>query len=644
MANCLIQDMYTIHFKPDNIDITVEAGTSLMEAAVAAGVHINASCGGAGVCGTCNVLIKSGNVESRRTDKVSPADYEKGVRQSCQSKILSDLVVEIPAASRLEKAVLSREETGIKAGAATALVSGWSFNPPLKKLYLELPPPTMEDNSSDLSRLLKGIQQQYGFNNVSVEFNVAEKLANILRQAEWKVTASLLTDERSLYRLVNLESGDRRSSHYSLAFDIGTTAVRGQLLDLNRGSALAQAIDYNRQISYGEDVISRIAWSQKTGGLKKLQDAVTATINDMIKTLVKQAGIEADDICNVVMAANTVMVQLLLNLDPKYLRLSPYVPTAASPPVVKAASLGIKLAEHAHLYTLPSVASYVGGDIVAGILGTGIYKNEAVTLYIDIGTNGEIVVGNSEWLATASCSAGPTFEGGGIKHGMIATSGAIESFKINPSGLEPEITTIDNVKAKGICGSGIINITAEMLRSGIISQNGKFNMELPTDRLRHGIDGNEYVVARAEETQIGKDIVFTEIDLSNLVRSKAAMFAGCQTLIKSMGSRCAEVERVIIAGTFGSNIDIENAITIGLLPDLPRDRFIFIGNGSLLGARLTSFSEELLRDGQKIASMMTNIELSENTDFMSNYMAAMFLPHTHAELFPSVIINKGSES
>ncbi len=642
MADSLPQDMYKVHFEPDNIETAVEEGANLMETAVSAGVHINASCGGAGVCGTCNVLIKSGQVESRRTDKVSKGDYEKGVRQSCQSKVLSDLIVEIPVESRLEKAVLSREQSDIKTQAA--LVSGWSFDPPLKKLYLELPPPTMEDNSSDLSRLLRGIRQQYGLDGVSADYYVVDKLANTLRQADWKVTASVFTDEKSFCRLVNIEGGDGRSKHFSLAFDIGTTAVRGQLLDLNQGIVLAQAIDYNRQISYGEDVISRIAWSQKADGLKKLQAAVVATVNDMIKALVKQAKIKTTDICNLVVAANTVMVQLLLNLDPKYLRLSPYVTTAGNPPPVKASLMGIELAEYVYLYTMPSVASYVGGDIVAGILGAGVYKDSAVTLYIDIGTNGEIVVGNSEWLATASCSAGPTFEGGGIKHGMIATTGAIEGFSIKPSDLEPVIITIDNAKPKGICGSGIINMTAEMLRSGVISRNGKFNMDLPTDRLRHGADGNEYVVVAAQDTQIGKDIVFTEIDLSNLIRSKAAMFAGCQTLIKSMGSRCAEVDRVIIAGTFGSNLDIENAVTIGLLPDLPRDRFVFIGNGSLLGARLASFSEELLRDGQKIAAMMTNIELSENADFMANYMAAMFLPHTHSELFPSVTIDKGSEN
>ena len=415
--------------------------------------------------------------------------------------------------------------------------------------------------------------------------------------------------------------------------------MRGQLLDLNRGKVLARGIDYNGQISYGEDVISRIACCRKTGGLKKLQRAVVATINGIIKGLVETAGIEAGEIGHMVVAANTVMVQLLLGLDPKYLRLSPYVPTINTVPLVGASSLGIDVADHVHLYSLPAVASYVGGDIVAGILGAGIYQRKTVTLYIDIGTNGEIVLGNSDWMISASCSAGPTFEGGGVKHGMIATTGAIEDFELTPK-LEPKITTIGGAKPKGICGSGLINIVAAMLKAGVIGQNGKFNTDLPTKRLRAGGDGYEYVLAWKAATQIGKDIVFTEIDIDNLTRSKAAMYAGYQTLINSVGAKFSSVEQVIIAGTFGNKIDIENAITIGLLPDLPRDRFIFIGNGSLLGARLTSFSNDLLCDGQRVAGMITNLELSENADFMNNYVAALFLPHTNTDQFPSVKIKE----
>ena len=265
-----------------------------------------------------------------------------------------------------------------------------------------------------------------------------------------------------------------------------------------------------------------------------------------------------------------------------------------------------------------------------------MYQKKNVTFYMDIGTNGEIVIGNSDWMVTASCSAGPAFEGGGIRYGMVASEGAIEDFDINPSNFEPVISTIGETKPKGICGSGLINIVAGLLEAGVISQNGKFNTGLPTKRIREGTSGYEYVLSWAPETQIGKDIVITEVDIDNLIRAKAAMYAGCQTLVKGVGLACPSLEQVIIAGAFGSNINIEKAITLGLLPDLPRDRFIFVGNGSLLGARLTSFSCDLLDDARRVASMMTNFELSENADFMNNYIAALFLPHTNSEEFPSV--------
>lgn len=633
-----------IHFNPDNVDAVAEPGANLMDIAIAAGVHINASCGGAGVCGTCKVLIKKGEVDSTKTKWISGEEYEKGIRQACQCQVISDLVVEILPESRMEKAVLSHEKKDMACQASTPLADGWQFSPPVKKHFLELPEPTLEDNTGDLSRLLKGLKQQHRLDGVSVDFEVLPKLPQVLRDGKWQVTVTTMPENNSGAKIINIEPGDTRARHYSLAFDIGTTGVRGQLLDLNRGKVLAQSIDYNKQISYGEDVISRIVQSQKTGGLKKLQRAVVATVNGMIKEMVEQAKINSEDICHVVVAANSVMVQLLLGLDPKYLRLSPYVPTVNNVPVARASGLGIELGSHVYIYALPLVASYVGGDIVAGILGTGIYQRQTVALYIDIGTNGEIVIGNSDWMVTAACSAGPTFEGGGIKHGMIATSGAIEGFKINPTDLEPEISTINNEKPKGICGSGLINIVAALLKTGVIGRNGKFNTNLDSDRVRKGDDGYEYVIARAPQTQIDKDIVITEVDIDNLIRSKAAMYAGCQTLVKSVGAGCSDMEQVIIAGTFGCNIDVENAITIGLLPDLPRDRFVFIGNGSLLGARLTSFSDDLLHDGQKIAGMMTNIELSENVDFMDNYIAALFLPHTHADAFPSVIIGTGRQN
>ena len=632
-----------VHFEPDNVDIIVERGENLLEAAINAGVDINASCGGAGVCGTCKVLIKEGEVESTRTEKVSEEEYEQGVRQACQSRVITDLFVDIPVASRLETAILVQEAKmpgGIER--AEAIATGWGFNPPLNKLFVALPPSTSKDNVSDLTRLLRGIKQRYHLSNISVDFDALRKLPRVLRKKDWQVTVTTLVTAvktkavRRKPLIINVESGNTGKKHYSLAFDIGTTTVCGQLLDLNRGNVIAEGIAYNGQISYGADVITRIAYSQKPGGLRKLQQAVVSTINQIIDELLAQSRCDIDHIGHIIAAGNTTMTHILLGIDPKYIRLAPYTPTASFIPPVKARSLGIRVGKHVHLFAFPSVASYVGGDIVSGIVGAGVHQRKTLTFYMDIGTNGEIVIGNSDWMVTAACSAGPAFEGGGVKHGMIATAGAIEDFGINPSNFEPVINTIDGTKPKGICGSGLINITAGLLEAGVIGQNGRFNTHLPTKRIREGGDGYEYVLAWAAETQIGKDIVITKVDIDNLIFAKAAMYAGCQTLTKSVGITCSDLEQVIIAGAFGSHIDIEKSITIGLLPDIPRDRFIFIGNGSLLGARLTSFSTDLLDDARKVALMMTNFELSVNGNFMSNYTASLFLPHPNAKEFPSV--------
>jgi len=628
-----------VHFNPDNVDIAVAPGENLLQAAIVAGVRIYASCGGAGTCGTCKVLIEKGEVETTRTEKLSEEEFRQGIRQACQSHILTDLTVYVPVESRLEKAVLSREQKRV----SEVLAAGWRFRPPLNKFFVELPPPTLKDNTSDLSRLLRGLRQRYNLSNLSVDFATVKKLAGALRDGNWKVTVTTLVTavkpragDRRRPRLINIEPGDTREKHYSLAFDIGTTTVCGQLLELNRGKVIAESIAYNGQISYGEDVITRINHCQKPGGLKKLQQAVVTTINGVIEELLARGRVSPEHIGHIMVAGNTTMTQILLGLDPKYLRLTPYTPVANFFPPVEAASLGIKVGEQVSLFTFPAVASYVGGDIVSGIVGSGVHQRKTLTFFMDIGTNGEIVIGNSDWMVTASCSAGPAFEGGGIKHGIVATEGAIEEFDIDRVTLEPKVSTIGGARPKGICGSGLINIVAGLLEAGVIGQNGKFNRDLPTRRIRQGSDGYEYVLTRAPETQIGQDIVITEVDIDNLMRAKAAMYAGCQTLSKSVGIGCADFEQAIIAGAFGNNINIEKAITIGLLPDLPRDKFIFIGNGSLLGARLTSFSTDLLDDARRVAQMMTNLELSENVDFMNNYMAALFLPHTEASAFPTV--------
>ncbi len=645
MAKSSSRKKRRIHFEPDGIDVVVEEGTNLLEAAIEAGVRLTASCGGAGVCGTCKVMVERGEVESTRTEKVSDEEYERGLRQACQSRVITDLMVRVPVESRLETEVLAREERVIKTGAGRleAVATGWKFNPPLSKYFVELPPPTLQDNVSDLSRVLRGLKQRYKLRNLTVDFDVVKKLPQVLRKSGWKVTVSTLLTaadpqdpEKRRPRVMNIERGDTRKKHYSLAVDIGTTTICMQLLDLRRGKVMAEGMAYNGQISYGADVISRIAYCQKPGGLKKMQQVVVATTNGLIKQLLSQKRIGVQHIGHIIVAGNTTMMQILLGLDPTYIRLSPYVPVATYIPPVKAKSLGIKLGEHVYLFPFPQVSSYVGGDIISGIVASGVHQRKRLTFYMDIGTNGEIVIGNSDWMVTAACSAGPAFEGGGVKHGMVAINGAIEQFSLDPSSREPVIGTIAGARPKGICGSGLINITAGMLEAGIIGQNGKFNTDADKKRIRLGRDGYEYILARAAETETGQDIVITEADIDNLIRAKAAMYAGCQTLIKSVGMTCQDIEEVIMAGAFGSHIDIEKSIAVGLLPDLPRDRIVFIGNGSLMGARMTSFSTDMLDDARKVARLMTNFELSEDVNFMNNYMAALFLPHTDIHEFPSV--------
>jgi uncharacterized 2Fe-2S/4Fe-4S cluster protein (DUF4445 family) len=653
-SSALLPNRVIIRFQPHNREIQVPAGENLLRAAVEAGVYIQASCGGEAFCGKCRVKIEKGEVESPRPPKISEEEYRQGFRLACQTKVLSDAEIGIPVESQLDRRVIARTRERVTAGRRVShqelesLVLGWCFSPALRKVYLEVEPPTLKDNRSDLSRVLMALKKSQGMEGTSVDSHLLRKLPFVLRQADWKVTATLVQTRMESQlgeyqlrgsrrpKLISLEEGDTTREHCSIVLDIGTTTVWAQMLDLNQRKTLAEASDYNPQIQYGDDVITRIVYSQKPGGLKKLQETVIGTVNGLIRELIAKSGVDVSRVSHMTAAGNTIMTHLLLGLDPKYIRESPYTPVANYIPPVRAVDLGLEVGEHVHLYTFPSVASYVGGDIVSGVLGSGIYQRKPLTLYIDIGTNGEIVIGNSDWMVTAACSAGPAFEGGGIKHGMRATTGALEDFRIDPISYEPMLLTIGMVKPKGICGSGLINMIAEFLEAGVITPKGKFNTDLPTRRIRSGPDGNEYVLAYAGETATGADLVITEVDIDNLMRAKAAMYAGYVTLLQSVGLSISSLEQVVIAGAFGSFIDVERAITIGLLPELPLDRFLFIGNGSLLGARLISFCNEMLDDGERVCRMMTNIELSENPAFMDNYMAALFLPHTNGSEFPGV--------
>jgi uncharacterized 2Fe-2S/4Fe-4S cluster protein (DUF4445 family) len=456
-----------------------------------------------------------------------------------------------------------------------------------------------------------------------------------LREKDWAVTATV-SRTRSGHRFTRLEAGDTREATYALAIDIGTTTIHAALLDVNTCQEIVRAADYNSQISTGEDVISRIVQALKPGGLEALQKRAVKTINGVLRECFEKSGVAREAVTHAVFGGNTTMTQLFLGLNPKYIREAPYVPAANFLPPFRAAELGLELPPDVLGYAMPCVASYVGGDITAGVLATGIHLHPELTLFMDVGTNGEIVIGNQDWMVSASASAGPAFEGGGVKCGMRATFGAVEQVRINRANFEPMIITIGQVKPKGICGSGMIDCLAEFQDAGVISQNGKINRELSarTPRIREGDTGWEFVLAWKDETQLESDLVVCEPDIDNLVRTKASIYAACSVLLKSVGLHFSDLERIIIAGGFGRYIDVEKAMTIGLLPEVKPEIVSYGGNTSLTGCRLAALFKDKADEAETIATMITNIELSASHIYMDEYVAALFLPHTRMEEFP----------
>ena len=636
-------DTLKILFLPHNIETTVTHGENLIRAALEAGVHINASCGGEGVCGKCRVIIEQGDVEGGISEKLSPEDLSKGYRQACLAAVKSDLVVRIPIESEIDAGVLNLQTTPRRAARIWEmnfedLKDKGLFIPPVEKKYLQVPEPTLQDNLPDVTRLVSFLKAKHDEHRLVVRLPVIRKIPDILRKDGFRVTATLARPVQSGRKthIINVQPGDTTDRNYAVAVDIGTTTVYGQLVDLKTGGVLAQFGDYNGQISYGEDVISRIIYADKPGGLQKLHEVVINTINTLIKKMVKRARIDLDEISTITMAGNTTMTQLMLKINPKYIRLSPYVPASTLFPPINAVELGLALGDHVTALVYPAVSSYVGGDIVAGVMGSGMYRTEDLTLFMDIGTNAEIVIGNKDWLACASCSAGPAFEGGGVKFGMRAAKGAIEDFSMDPVTFEPMNITIGNVRPKGICGSGLIIIAATMFELGVIDNRGKFNRDLDTPRIRETDGIFEYVLAWKDETEIGRNIALTEPDLDNLIRAKGALYSGCMTLLEEVGLTMQDIDQIYLAGGFGSYVDLEKAMVIGLLPEIDPDRVRFIGNGSLMGAKMSSLTNRIRKDVVEVTKRMTNFELSETPSFMDNYVAALFLPHTDMDQFPKL--------
>ncbi len=634
---------YKVDFLPHNVSIEVDDNESLIRAAMEAGVHINASCGGGGACGKCRVLVEQGNVEGGISEHLSDEDCKKGYRLACMSQVASDLVIRVPVesevdTSRLNQQAVSRHTAKAAFSNVDELRQDGLFIPPVEKIYLELDPATEGDNQADVTRIINHLRMNHDEHRLTMNLNLIRKVPDIIRQGDFKITATIVRPVRKDGKnlIVNIEPFDTSDRNFAIAVDIGTTTVFGQILDLHTGEVMSQHGEFNSQISYGEDVISRIIFAEKDGGLEIIHQKVIETLNKIIEKILKKAKVSRHEVTTITLAGNSTMTQLLLKINPSYIRRDPYVPASIMYPPFHANKIGLDLAEHSIALIYPAVSSYVGGDIIAGIMASGMYRTSELTLYMDIGTNAEIVIGHKDWMVCTAASAGPAFEGGGVKFGMRASRGAIEDFAINPENYEPMIITVGNKKAKGICGSGLITLAAKLLEAGVIDSRGKFNQALETPRIRKTDDIWEYVLVYRENTQINRDITITEPDLDNLIRAKGAMYSAALTLLDEIGLGIKDIEKIVLAGGFGSYVDLESAITIGLLPEIETEKVTYLGNGSLLGCKINSLTNALRRDVAKVVNMMTNFELASTPSYMDHYMGALFLPHTQLNYFPKI--------
>ena len=633
---------YKITFLPDNKTIEVEEGTTLIEAAEKANVFINNLCGGEGLCGECRVQVTKGTAkaEQRAIGFLSTDEIKQGFVLSCQTKIYGNLEVLIPSRSRLEAGKILTEglEVTYSEPARMELEEELSestsiFKPLVSKLFIELPEPTLNDNISDVDRLFRQLRKRLNYKEYDIKLSLIRSLANTLRDNNWKVTVTITKHHNSI-KILQVEGGNTINRNYGIAIDVGTTTVVVQLINLINGKVIGVEGNHNLQARYGEDVVSRMVFACGRGSQDTLHEAIITNINDLIKVLIKDNEIDAKDINCVVAAGNTVMSHFLLNLTPCFIRLEPYVPAAMVYPQIPSQDIGIVMNPNGIVEVLPSVSSYVGGDIVAGVLACGLSERTEISCLIDVGTNGEIVIGNNEWMVCCSASAGPAFEGAGMKYGMRATQGAIEKVVISSTNVKYE--TIGNVKPRGICGSGLIDTIYELRKNNIIGPDGKFDTLIKDKRLLIYGDDPKYVLAFPNETETGQSITISESDISNLIKSKAAVFAAIKSLMDYIGMNFDQLQEIYIAGGFGSSLNIDKAVAIGLLPDVDKKRIKFIGNSCVTGARMALLSRSAFEKTINISKKMTNIELSAYPPYMNEFIAALFLPHTNSVLFPSI--------
>lgn len=629
---------YKITFTGDNIDtsITVPSGTLLAEAARDAGVEISQPCGGQGRCGRCALQIKTGKVRRRSTLHLSPESIEQGFALACQSVVEGNATIYIPPQEKIQ-----RNLTTDRVVADVVVPTDYDFNAAqtIKRIPVTLTPPDMDDQTDDWSRLRIALRKQAGIEHITSSLTTLRTIGVLLRDGDWQVTAILETaPENETSRLICISPGHTAVNDpiWGVAIDIGTTTVSLWLVDLVTGKVRAQVAEYNSQIARGEDIISRIIFASKNGGGKEMQDRVLDTIDQLLIKACKRLNIRPREIVKATIAGNSTMMHLLLDVPAASIRLTPFVTTVNHWPSMKASEIGLNIHPEAVIDCLPGVASYVGADITAGVLSSGLDESEEMTLFIDVGTNGEIVLGDRDLQITCACSAGPAFEGAGVVDGMRATTGAIEEVWINGKTYEPNYRVIGKSKPKGICGSGLISLIAEAFLTGILDKAGNVNLTLPTSRVREGAHGAEYVVAWGTETESGKDIAISRVDIDNLLRAKAAIYAGFTVLADRVGIPLETVAKVLVGGSFGKYINVEKAVQIGLLPDMRWEQFEFLGNTAIKGAYSALLDRRKREQIKQIADRMTYVELSADNTFYEAFTSALFLPHTDSSKFPSV--------
>jgi len=620
-------------FEPEGRKVCVPIGTTVLQAAREGGVDIRSECGGKGLCGKCKVIIKSSEALSELTDVekklLCRTEVDFGYRLACQARILGNVTVVIPTESILFFRKI--QVTGMERSVA--------LNPAVTKIHVVLAEPTLSDVRPDYERLLDALSDAVKVNDLEMDYEILKRLPDIIRGSRFDVTVAIWHDRK----IISVEPGDTSNRMFGLAVDIGTSKIVAHLVDLTTGEVIDVGSVENPQITYGEDIITRISFATaKPENLKILQECVVGALNKILDEMLKRKKIDPHEIYEVVAVGNTAMHHFFLGIQPKYTALSPFTPVLKRQLNVKARELNLNMNSCGIITTLPIIAGFVGADAVADALATGICESDEISLLVDIGTNTEVLLGNSMDMLSCSCASGPAFEGAHIKYGMRAVAGAIERIHMT-SDFDIEYETIGESKPRGLCGSGVVDAVAEMFKYGIIDWTGKFNTKLEIPRLRRSNGEIEFIVAWGCETATGKDIVITQRDIREIQLAKAAIYTGCSILMRRKGISETEIGRVLVAGAFGNYLNPDSAKILGLLPDVPTEKIKFLGNTAVTGAKMALISKETRKKADEISRKVRYLELAADPTFKEEFLKATFIPNKDLNRFPSIrsIIEEG---